>query len=143
MRSDILTLKRNALRLGLCGEYKAKWDAAGDKKGLMEIALDSNGVEWVCQMADRGVLTKETVLSDFGEYINGRFVRNKDGYTSEIYAYYNGTVVMRTTLLVIMGGRVDVIVPRNRLGNIYTCCNAKVRVAGEGRAEVMDTKRGR
>ncbi len=137
MRSDILMLKKNALRLGLCGEYKAKWDNARGKKDLVDIALDSNGVEWICQMAEMGVLTKEIALSDFGNYINGKYVRNKGGYTSEVYAYYDGTVTMRTTLLVVMGCDVEVIVPENSIGRIYTCCGAKVRVTGKGKAEVI------
>lgn len=140
MKSDILALKRNALRLGLCGEYKAKWDGARDKGGLMEIALDSNGVEWVCQMANKGVLGKDMVLSDFGEYINGKYVRKKGGYTSELYAYYNGTITLRTTLLVIMGGDVEVVVPEYHVGRIYVCCGAKVRVTGKGKAEVIEPK---
>ena len=140
MKSDILALKRNALRLGLCGEYKAKWDGARDREDLMDIALDSNGVEWICQMANMGVLSKETVLSDFGEYINGKYVRKKGGYTSELYAYYNGTITMRTTLLVVMGGDVEVIVPEYHVVRIYVCCGAKVRVTGKGEAEVIEPK---
>lgn len=140
MRSDILDLKRNALRLGLCGEYKAKWDVARDKKDLMGIALDSNGVEWVCQMADAGVLAKETVLSDFGEYINGKYIRNKGGYTSEMYVCYNGAITLRTTLLVVMGGDVDVFIPENSIGRIYVCCGAKVRLSGKGKADIIEPK---
>ena len=43
--NDLLSFKRNAMMLGLCTGYKNKWDAATSKEALMDIALDSNGVE--------------------------------------------------------------------------------------------------
>jgi len=45
--NELLTLKHNALRLGLCGEYKGKWDSAASKRELVNMALDSNGIEFM------------------------------------------------------------------------------------------------
>ena len=45
--NELLTLKRNAIRLGLCGEYKWKWDYAASKRELVNMARDSNGIEFM------------------------------------------------------------------------------------------------
>ena len=43
--NDLLAFKRNVMLLGLCSSYKEKWDSATSKEVLMDMALDSNGVE--------------------------------------------------------------------------------------------------
>lgn len=65
--NDLLSFKRNAMMLGLCSAYKDKWDAATSKEKLMDMALDSNGVELLADAHSFG----------FGmdiQYMNGRFL---------------------------------------------------------------------
>ena len=45
--NEILELKRKACLLGLCEKYKDKWDSCKDKKELIDLVLDSNGVEFL------------------------------------------------------------------------------------------------
>ena len=84
--NELLTLKRNALRLGLCGEYKGKWDSAASKRELINMALDSNGIEFMADSIAFGWgLSKEYLLKEFGEFANGFYQCNEHGYTSEMY----------------------------------------------------------
>lgn len=52
--NDLLSFKRNAMMLGLCTSYKDKWDEATSKEALMDMALDSNGVEMLADAAAFG-----------------------------------------------------------------------------------------
>ena len=36
-KNELLNLKRNALMLGLCGEYKDRWDKCSNKKELIDL----------------------------------------------------------------------------------------------------------
>ena len=38
-----------AIRLGLCDEYKGKWDSCKSLKDLMDIALSANGIEFIAE----------------------------------------------------------------------------------------------
>lgn len=120
--NELLNMKRNALMLGLCGEYKKKWDNCASKKELIDLVLDSNGVEFLadtitfCWGCSQGFLLKE-----FSDFINGKYQRKKDGYTSELYVEPHDKIELRSTLTVIAGGRASVIVPPNFFGRVYVC----------------------
>lgn len=78
--NELLTLKRNALRLGLCGEYKGKWDSAASKRELVNMALDSNGIEFMADSIAFGWgLSKDYLLKEFGEFANGFYQCNEHG----------------------------------------------------------------
>ena len=88
--NELLNMKRKALMLGLCGEYKKKWDSCTSKKELMDLVLDSNGVEFLADAITFGWgCSQEFLLNEFADFINGRYQRKKDGYTSELYVHHN------------------------------------------------------
>ena len=121
-KNELLNLKRNALMLGLCGEYKDRWDKCSNKKDLIDLALDSNGVEFLADAMTFGWgCSQEFLLNEFADFINGRYQRKKDGYTSELYVEPHGEIELRSTITVIAGGRANVIVPPNFFGMVYVC----------------------
>lgn len=121
-KNELLNLKRNALMLGLCGEYKDRWDKCSNKKELIDLALDSNGVEFLADAMTFGWgCTQEFLLTEFADFINGRYQRKKNGYTSELYVEPHGEIELRSTLTVIAGGSANVIVPPNFFGRVYVC----------------------
>lgn len=120
--NELLNMKRKALMLGLCGEYKKKWDSCASKKELIDLVLDSNGVEFLADAITFGWgCSQEFLLNEFADFINGKYQRKKDGYTSELYVEPHGKIELRSTLTVIAGGRASVIVPPNFFGRVYVC----------------------
>ena len=121
-KNELLNLKRNALMLGLCGEYKDRWDKCSNKKELIDLALDSNGVEFLADAMTFGWgCTQEFLLTEFADFINGRYQRNKNGYTSELYVKPRGVIRLRSTITVIVSGSANVIVPYGFIGKVYVC----------------------
>ena len=120
--NELLNMKRNALMLGLCGEYKKKWDNCASKKELIDLVLDSNGVEFLADVITFGWgCSQGFLLKEFSDFINGKYQRKKDGYTSELCVEPHDKIELRSTLTVIAGGRASVIVPPNFFGRVYVC----------------------
>lgn len=137
MKDELLMFKRRALRLGLCEEYRRKWDSCNNHRALINLALDANGVEFLSDALSFGWgLSDEELLSEFGEYINGRYVRYGDGYTSELYVRAVKDIKLRSTLTVLAGSCCDVMSPDFFFGRIYVCSGSKVRLHGGGKLEV-------
>lgn len=108
--------------LGLCGQYKTMWDACASKKELIDLALDSNGVEFLADAITFGWgCSQEFLLKEFSDFINGKYQRRKDGYTSELYVEPHGVIEFRSTITVIVGGKASVIIPPNFFGKVYVC----------------------
>lgn len=120
--NEILELKRKASSLGLCGKYKDKWDSCKDKKELIDLVLDSNGVEFLADAMTFGWgVSPEFILREFPDFINGHYQRKKGGYTSELYVKPHGVIKLRSTITIIVGGEANVVVPYGFIGKVYVC----------------------
>ena len=128
--NELLRFKKNAIRLGLCDEYKGKWDSCKSLKDLIDVALDINGIEFLADSMSFGWgMTPERLASDFHDYINGRYQRTKrDGYTSEMYVNYTSPITLRSTLTLIVGCDVEVKLPAVFAGALYVAGNSHVRL---------------
>lgn len=134
--NELLNMKRNALMLGLCGEYKMEWDACTSKKELIDLVLDSNGVEFLADAITFGWgCSQEFLLKEFSGFINGKYQRKKDGYTSELYVHHNDMVVLRSTITLVVGGETDIIIPDDFIGNLYICGGSHT-IFGSERSEI-------
>lgn len=120
-----------------CQEYKHKWDNALNDRDLADIGLDINGAEWLCVMVNKGMITKSFIKERFADIINGKYVRNKDGYTSGVYVDYVGQIDMHTTLLVIIGGNVEIHVPQGIIGRVFLDNDAECKIIGSDKIEVV------
>jgi hypothetical protein len=101
MEDEMLTFKKNAL-LGkisaepLCMQYKQAWRACGDdKESLVKLALMQQSIPYFSHACYEHLgLTKEYILENFSEYINGKRVLNDvegvNGYTYQLYVAFNG-----------------------------------------------------
>ena len=137
MLNELLTLKRNAVMLGLCDRYKAEWDEAKDKKDLVDLALDANGVEFMAKSVAEGWgVSKDYILDNFGDYVNGKYVREKGGYTSELYVGYGGDNLQRATLNLFVGCDTSILVPEGSVCKIYVCGRSNVRLKCAGKCYV-------
>lgn len=126
-----------AKRLGLCQEYTDKVDNAGSKKSFMDIAIDINGMPWLCESICRGWgLTPEYIAKEFAPFNNGRYIR-QDGYTSAMYCQppEDKEITIETTAALIIGHNGVITIPKNRICELYIC-QSHVRIQGEGKGVV-------
>ncbi len=140
MDNELLKLKRNAVMLGLCGQYKDLWNGCKSKKDLIDTAIDVNGIEFMADsIAFDWGLSKEFILTEFGEYINGKYQRNRDGYSSELCAgVKNNTISVRSTLnLFAYCDDVTIFIPEGRFCRIYLAKCSNVHIKNDGKFELV------
>ena len=136
--NDLLTFKRNAMMLGLCTAYKDKWDKANDKEALMDMATDAKGMDMIADSCSNGWgLSSEYIAKSFSDYINGKWQRRNDGYTSEMYVMHKEDVAIRSTLTLFIDCECDVIVPKGIIAEIYLSGNSNVHIKCDGHCYVI------
>ncbi len=140
--NSILELKRKALAMGLCGDYKGRLDKSTTTKDVMDIALDINGVDFLCSSIASGWgLSEDFIRRNFAEYINGNYVATvgkSEPYTSEMYVGHTGEIVARTTLLVVLYSDAVIHVPINHACKIFSAGNTRVDIECDGFCEFAD-----
>lgn len=88
----------------LCEEYEVKYHNAKSKRQVMDIVLDANGMSFLQEMGEKGhKISYDAVVDEYGKYINGNYVRDNDGYTSEMYCKHEGYIEARCTATVLLG----------------------------------------
>lgn len=136
--------KKNAL-LGnisaepLCQAYKQAWRMCGDdKEMLVKLALKQQSIPYLSHACyERMGLTKEYILNNFGELINGKRtfenVEGVDGYTYQLYVGYDKDfeITADVTSLMWCNGSQIVIKP-TKCPIIYLSNKSNVHIVGEG-----------
>lgn len=120
----------------LCGAYQSKTLDAKSKKHLMDIILDSNGASYLCEMQAKGFeLPYETILKEFGKYINGKYIAEYkndkgNGYTSSVYCCYsdNNGIHIHTTSTTILGCKTNVFIKPFDFVQIYADKKSKLEI---------------
>lgn len=131
MDSEILKFIEGTKARGLCKEYTYKVNKAGSKKALMDIALDANGLSYVCESVCNGYLSPGYISESFAPFNNGKYVKN-EGYTSSMYCQPStDTLEIKTTATLIIGFRGRVVIPH--ICELYLC-NSEVEIEGDGTA---------
>ena len=131
MDSKMVKFLEEAKARGLCKEYTEMVDKAGSKKALLDIALDPNGIEYVCKAVCKGYLDADYISEAFAPFNNGRYVKNV-GYTSSMYCQPTTELLeTKTTATLIIGYRGRVVIPH--ICELYLC-NSEVSIEGEGTA---------
>lgn len=128
--------RRNADRLGLCDTFAQKWSACRSKKQLYDLACDVNSLAYLADMIARGYgLSPEYLLKEFGQFLNGKCIYNKDGYSSCIYCLPEECEIRPDTtacLIICHDGEIVVDRPICELYLVY--CDCIIR--GNGIAKV-------
>ena len=118
----------------LCAAYTDKVESALSKKKLMDIVLDANGVSWLPQMQAKGIsLPYETIINEFGAYINGRYKAEYSKgdrlfYTSCLYCCYGESIQIDTTATTLLGCNCEVNITDYDFVKIYIDANCDVRI---------------
>lgn len=77
--------KANAKTHGIC-DMVSQWDNAKSKKQLMDIALSIRGIQYIAEAIARGWgISPDVISKEFSAFLNGKYIRNQNGYTSCVY----------------------------------------------------------
>lgn len=132
--------RKNAGTHGIC-EMSKDWDGCKSKKQLIDLALSIRGIEYIATAIGEGWgISPSEVCSAFAPFINGKYVRDKDGYTSALYCsdgkeYRVAEITACTTALLAIGFIGTINIPRNRICEIHLV-NSKCYIKGDGKANV-------
>lgn len=143
----------NAKSRNLCERGAKIWEHCKSKKSLIDFALGSFGVDYLCTaIRDGWGISPEEIAKEFAQF-NGTYVRDKDGYTSKMHCMPDtDAITVDTTLTLIIGFNGVIHVPENRVCELYIVksdvrleaeCNAivqsydsKIKIAGNGNVNV-------
>ena len=130
---------KNALLNNLCGEYKNDWKAAkNNKEKLVKLALCQQSIPHVATYAYEGKgLSKDYLLSEFKDYINGVIHYDCDdvkGYTYRLYAGWCGDEIMeQADVTHFMWSNVSsIVVEKYKCPTLYISNKSKVCVSCDG-----------
>lgn len=118
----------------LCGVYTEKTLSAKSKKQILDLVLDSNGMNFLQEMQMKGhPLPYETITKEFGSYINGRYVAEYTGskgnkFTSSLYCCFKGSMIVDTTLLSILGCDMEIHIKDNDYVKVCVDSNSTVTI---------------
>lgn len=144
MKHDLFEFQKNSF-LGkvsgqpLCQEYKQLWKSCGDdKEMLVKLALKQQSIPYLSHACYESMgLTKEYILNNFGELINGERtfenVEGVDGYTYQLYVGYDKDfeITADVTSLMWCNGSQIVIKP-TKCPTIYISNRSNVHLVCDG-----------
>lgn len=126
---DLDQFKANAQSHGIC-EMLDDWNNAKSKKQLIDVALSIRGIEYIATAIAQGWgISPDVIERDFPMFINGRYTRDKDGYTSQMYCRYEGKIDITTTAALIIG--FDGVIKADRPCELYIV-NSTAMITGNG-----------
>ena len=132
--NSVLEFKQKAFKMGICEEYRKQWQQATNNKDLADMAMSIQGADFLCaSVVNQWGGTKEQMMFALYDFANGNYVRHNQGYTSELFLYYEGKITVKSTLYIVIGSEdVEIYVPRYRIANIYLagCKNVKINCDG-------------
>lgn len=131
MEDEMIKFRHNADRLGLCEEFSQRWSDCKSKKQLYDLACNVNSLSYLAEMIAKGYgLTPEYLVSEFGQFFNGKCVYNGNGYSSCIYCRPpEDKIEIATTAALIID--FDGVVKVDRPCELYIV-NSKVMIVGTG-----------
>ncbi len=126
----------------MCAKYQRLWAGVTDKKGLFDMGMSIQGVEFFADSIafGWGDVSAEYVTDNFADLINGEYISRQDGYTSEMYiGEQNKMITARTTLLVLVGvTKAVVCIPKYSACTIYLCGGCDVEINNDGMLKLYD-----
>lgn len=136
---DLNEFRENARKKDLCAEYSKLWDRCKSRKQLIDLALSSKGLDYLCCSVTQGWgISSDLIYKDFARFINGMYVSEQKGYTSCLFCQMAGSLVAYTTVLGIIDCDMSIEVPKNHLVEIYCGGKCKIELSGEGECVVIN-----
>lgn len=133
--NDINDFLQNAKSKNLCERGAKIWEHCNSKKQLMDYCLGAWGMEYVATAICEGWgISPESIYRDFAPFNNGKYIRDKDGYTSALYCMPDDVVFINTTSALIVNSDKDVVITRPACE--LHIVNSNINISGDGNAVV-------
>lgn len=129
--------KANAISNGICEEYLDLWDKCISKKDIMDMALRVKAIDYLCDAIAKGWgISSQEIVRKFSPYINGKYIHEVQGYTSQMFCGIDGSLECKTTLLCAIDCNLIITIPKNHICEIYTT-KSNLHLVGSGRVIVV------
>lgn len=135
MKVTLEQFRKNAAEHGIC-EMSAEWDKCKSKKQLIDLALSIRGIEYIAKAISEGWgIDADTICREFAPFNYGKYVRDKDGYTSAMWCSFKeespAEIYAEQTALLVIGFIGNIYIPKNRICEIHAV-NSKFNAYGDG-----------
>ena len=135
MKVTLEDFRKNATEHGIC-EMSADWDKCKSKKQLIDLALSIRGIEYIAKAVSEGWgIDADTICREFAPFNYGKYVREKDGYTSALYCSSKeespAEIYAEQTALLVINFIGKIYIPKNRICEIHAV-NSKFNAYGDG-----------
>lgn len=135
---ELDTFMEKSIGNGMCREYRGRWADCKTKKQAADMGLSAKAIDWVCAARSKEWgLTGEAIRRIFGRYVNGSYLCQCRGYTSEMYCRHSGHVRIRATATAFVDCDVDIEVPVDTVCEIYASGDTSIRLSGGGSAVLV------
>lgn len=144
MRDELFEFHKTALQgtltEPLCDEYRQEWrKCGGDKLRLVTLAMRQQSIPYFVTHCYNGKgLTKDYVLYEFADYINGYTIRDADGvrgYTYGLYVDYdydNDLIVDKDVISVMWTRGTSIVIPETKSPVVYISNGSDVNLVCDG-----------
>lgn len=134
---DLQGFLNNAKDHNLCERGAKLWGRSKNKKSLIDIALSSWGCDYVAKAIHEGWgMSPEVISEEFAPFNNGRYTRDKDGYTSRLFCRSDlETIIVETTLTLIIEYNGIILIPEDRPCELYIV-DSSPTIIGASRAVI-------
>lgn len=129
---------KDAYTNGLCDEYKKEIRLCGeDKERLMMLSLRQQSLPWLITNLNKGVIDKDYMLSNFGEYVNKKVFEGCDlveGFSYKMFVAYNQSVRLEgvDVSAYLWCDKTQIEVEVSKCPIIYVGCGSNVSLICEG-----------
>lgn len=140
---ELLKYQKNSLlgNIGgqpICQDYLMAWRKCGnDKELLVRLAMKQQSVPHFSTACYQKLgLTREYILKEFGDYINGHVLNdcdNVEGYTYELWVTDNDVVDLKSDVMSFMYCKdLDVFAKETKCGIIYVSNKSNLSITLDG-----------
>lgn len=135
---DIFRYRKNAKLDGLCDDWDKMWAAChNDKEKLIRLAMMQQSFpHFVTYCYNGRGVSKEYILREFSNFINGKIFYgcdNVDGFSYSMYVSYKEGIATNVDVSYILWTTdVDVIVPLTKCSSLFVGCKSDINISLEG-----------
>ena len=135
---NILQLKEETKRRGLCEEYSRIWDAASTEDDIFSLACSVKGADYICSAIHNGYfLNKDELATLLHQYVNGKRTSKQKGYTTALYCE-DSHITANTTVIIAVYGKYNITSPEGHICQIFAAGNTKLTINSQGKAVLIN-----
>ena len=135
---NILQLKEETKRRGLCEEYSRIWDAASTEDDIFSLACSVKGADYICSAIHNGYfLNKEELATLLHKYANGKKISKQKGYTTVLYCE-DSHITANTTVIIAVYGKYNITIPEGHICQIFAAGNTELNINSQGKAVLIN-----